>query len=120
MADSGEADKEGTKEESKWIRSKSKRSRVWNYFGISRDGKEVKCDLCPLVLKKHPTTTNQWAHLAHVHNIKQDTENEEKASTSASVSSKKKCDQQSIEASFSKTNRDPLNVVLARLSALDR
>ena len=110
----GDGDKE------KWVRNKSKRSKIWQHYGISRDGSQVKCDYCPLVLKKYSTTTNQWNHLAHVHNISQ-TKDDQDASTSNSKREGTKNEQQSIQASFAKaTKRDPLNLVLARLSAKDR
>ena len=114
--ESGESEKSKDKE-SKWFRSKSKRSKVWKHFGVSRDGTQVKCDYCPLVLKKHSSTTNLWDHLDHAHDIKQNNDDQEPASTSGSVPQSKKQDQQSIEQSFAKTKRDPLNVVLSRLSA---
>ena len=93
--------------------NKSKRSKIWDHFAVSQDNMEVKCDHCPLVLKKHATTTNLWTHLAVAHKITQ--EKEEKESSSVSHPAQKKVVQQSIQASVAKMKKDPLNMVLARL-----
>ena len=107
--------------EDKWIRNKSKRSKIWQHFAISRDGKHVKCDHCPLVLLKYSSTSNQWAHLEHAHNIHQEKNDKDESSSTDPVKEGNKKGQQSIKASFAKAKkRDPLNMVLARMSAIDR
>ena len=87
-----------------------RQAAVWKHFLRNKnDSREVRCKLCPRQLK-NPSTNSARYHLENLHCIKED-----KKTTNATEKQPT-----TIAAAFSAASKDNLDLVLARLVAVDR